>query len=430
VKGEFQPERLARVWHRYAVSSLMDTVYWLSEQEFRSTAVAYNPFPLTDETEQCPLREFLFFFLVLNGQRPLTLDFNTFCSSTGLDYNNGKYVAHPIPEAVKKELGKIAINPSYLNKTPVLKNSFLVAWRIQFTFVIQVLGGNYSSTEQVNLIQQLFAYCLIIGTQVDIGEIIYSDLVTKLLNKSRLKYISYPIFISCALQVLLGSNCTQDEKFGFLPCILSNSNFTKDVSKVTDIELMTHIITVNNQKDSVSPLPLAVNPKKGKSQTVTLTLPKSLGPEGFEQSHSVSSGTVPDPQDLERNIQLASTGLPSTLNECTRKSKPLPESTATPSKDSGGNIQPLDRDITSMTFDEGTAKTIPRPKGSLGDKDSGGNIPPTDMEPIHYPVADLMRTGAKYQVDQTRSTRLRYQSLPKNKGKPSHEGELDTQPIV
>ncbi|GKD40162.1 hypothetical protein Tco_1260369 [Tanacetum coccineum] len=79
--------------------------------------------------------------------------------------------------------------------------------------------------------------------------------------------------------------------------------------------------------------------------------------ESFEQSHLVSSGTVPDPQDLERDIQLASTGLPSTL-------------------------------------DEGT------------------------------------RTGAKYQVDQTQSTRLRYQSLPENEGKPSHEGELDTQPII
>ncbi|GJZ65448.1 hypothetical protein Tco_0622144 [Tanacetum coccineum] len=52
------------------------------------------------------------------------------------------------------------------------------------------------------------------------------------------------------------------------------------------------------------------------------------------------------------------------------------------------------------------------------------------MEPIHHPVTNLMRTGVKYQVDQTRSTRLTYQSLPKNKGKPSHEGELDTQPIV
>ncbi|GJV68695.1 retrovirus-related pol polyprotein from transposon TNT 1-94 [Tanacetum coccineum] len=31
VKGGFQPERLARVWHGYAVSSLMDTAYWSSE---------------------------------------------------------------------------------------------------------------------------------------------------------------------------------------------------------------------------------------------------------------------------------------------------------------------------------------------------------------------------------------------------------------
>ncbi|GJT41152.1 hypothetical protein Tco_0941017 [Tanacetum coccineum] len=340
-------------------------VYHNFLREFRSTAVAYNPFPLTDETEQCPLREFLFFFLVLNGQRPLTLDFNTFCSSTGLDYNNGKYVAHPIPEAVKKELGKIAINPSYLNKTPVLKNSFLVAWRIQFTFVIQVLGGNYSSTEQVNLIQQLFAYCLIIGTQVDIGEIIYSDLVTKLLNKSRLKYVSYPRFISCALQVLLGSNYTQDEKFGYLHDILSNSNFTKDLSKVTGVELTAHMIAVNNQRDSVSPLPLSAKPKKGKSQTVTLTLAKS---QGLEASGALSKkrqkpnllGTVPDLQDLERNIQLVSIGFPSTLDEGTRKSQPFPEGTATHPKDSRGNIQPLDRDLTSTNSDEGIPKTTLR----------------------------------------------------------------------
>ncbi|GJR49227.1 hypothetical protein Tco_1399748 [Tanacetum coccineum] len=180
---------------------------------------------------------------------------------------------------MKKELGKITINPTYLDKTPVLKNSFLVAWRILFTFVIQVLGGNYSSTEQVNFIQQLLANSLITGTEVDIGEIIYSDLVTKLLNKSRPKYVSYPRFISCSLQVLLVSEYTQDKKFGFLPPILSNSNFTKDPSKVTNIELTAHMIVVNNRRDLVSPPPLAAKPKKGKSQTVASTLPKLQGPE-------------------------------------------------------------------------------------------------------------------------------------------------------
>ncbi|GJZ65597.1 hypothetical protein Tco_0622293 [Tanacetum coccineum] len=240
---------------------------WNNMTVDNSTAVAYDPFPSIDEPEQRPLREFLNKFSVLNRQRPITLDFNTFCSSTGLDYNNGKYVAHTTPEAVKKELGKIAINP-----------------------------------------------------------------------------------------MLLGSDYTQDKKFRFLPSILSSSNFTKDPSKVIDIELMAHMIAVNNQKDSVSPPLLSAKPKKGKPQTMTPTLPKSQGPEasralskkrqkpkskkpptktkatstpkpteGSEQSHLVSSGTVPDPQDLERNIQLASMGLPFTLDEGTRQSQPLPE---------------------------------------------------------------------------------------------------------
>ncbi|GKD54615.1 hypothetical protein Tco_1288002 [Tanacetum coccineum] len=145
----------------------------------------------------------------------------------------------------------------------------------EFLIKFSVLGGNYSSTEQVNSIQQLLAYSLIIGTEVDLGEIIYSDLVTKLLNKSRLKYVSYPRFISCALQVLLGSEYTKDKKYGFLPPILSNSNITKDPSKVTDIELTAHMIVVNNRRDSMSLPPLVAKPKKGKSQTVASTLPKS-----------------------------------------------------------------------------------------------------------------------------------------------------------
>ncbi|GJT02298.1 hypothetical protein Tco_0823467 [Tanacetum coccineum] len=256
-----------------------------------------------------------------------------------------------------------------------------MAWRIRFTFVIQVLGGNYSSTEQVNSIQQLLAYSLITKNEVDIGEIIYSDLVTKLLNKSRLKYVSYLRFISCALKVLLGFEYTQGKKFGFLSPILSNSNFTKDPSKVTDIELTAHMIAINNQRDSGLEASGALSkkrkrPKSKKPPTETKVTSLKVT-EGSEQSNSVSSGTVPDPQDLERDIQLAR-----------------------------GNKHPFNRDITSTTPDEGTAKTMSRPEGSLRDKDSGGNIPPADMEPIHTPVVDPSRTGAKYQVDGTQSTRL------------------------
>ncbi|GJR72459.1 hypothetical protein Tco_0084824 [Tanacetum coccineum] len=184
-----------------AFTNCPSVVYQNFLREFWCTAIAYDPFPSTDEPEKCPFKEFLIKFLVSNGQRTLTLDFKTFCSITSLDYNNGKYVDHPTPE---------------------------------------VLGRNYSSTKQVNSIKQLLAYSLIIGT-------------------------------------------------------------------------------------------------KG---------------------------------------------------------------TATHPKDSGGNKQPLDRDITSTAPNEGTAKTTPRLEGSLGDNESEGNIPPTDMKPIHTTVTDpLGKTSSKVEPD-------------------------------
>ncbi|GJY30793.1 hypothetical protein Tco_0414288, partial [Tanacetum coccineum] len=109
-----------------AFTNCPSVIYQNFLREFWSTTVAYDPLSSTDETEQRPLREFLIKFSVLNGQRPLTLDFNTFCSSTGL-------------RLLRKNWAKL---PS-----------------------IRVLGGNYSSTEQVNSIQQLLAYCLITGTK-------------------------------------------------------------------------------------------------------------------------------------------------------------------------------------------------------------------------------------------------------------------------
>nr|GEV66370.1 retrovirus-related Pol polyprotein from transposon TNT 1-94 [Tanacetum cinerariifolium] len=176
-----------------------------------STDVAFDPFPSTDEPEKRPLKEFLIKFSVSNGQRPLTLDFQTFFHQLAL-------------------------------------------------IIIMVLSGNYSSTEQVNSIRQLLAYSLITGTEVDTREIIYSDL---------------------------------------------------DPSKVTKIKLMAHMIAINNQRDSVSPPPLAVKPKKWKSQTVTSTSPQSQGPKTsgafskkskIHKSKNLPTETKDEAQESEEDI--------------------------------------------------------------------------------------------------------------------------------
>ncbi|GKA96765.1 hypothetical protein Tco_0818860 [Tanacetum coccineum] len=306
------------------------------------TAITYDPNPPINNSEARPLKEYLIKFLVMNGKKPLILDYKTFVESTRLDYAKGTYVSHPSLEAVKAELAKIIENPILLDRTSVLKTAFLMAWRILFTFVVQVPNGNYSSTKQLNSIQQLIAYCLLTGTKVDIGEIIYSDLVTRLTNKSRQKYVSYPRFVSYALEVLLGP-------------IQSHP-----------IELTAFTVAVNNNEKSMSPIPFTVKKKKGKSQTVTLTLPQSQGPEALgslpqkrkkpkskkpptkakvtppleltedsEQSHSVSSSHVTDPQDPKINKQLPA-----------------------------------------------TVDTTPLLEGIRGNKDSEGLKPPADMEPL------------------------------------------------
>ncbi|GKE25811.1 hypothetical protein Tco_1441195, partial [Tanacetum coccineum] len=134
------------------------------------------------------------------------------------------------------------------------------------------------------------------------------------------------------------------------------------------------MIAVNNQKDSVSPLPLSGKKRKVKSHIVTPTLPK--------------------------NIQLPGTGLPFTSpDEGICKSQLLPEGTITDPKDSRGNVQPADKGLPSMTSNEGTAKTTPHPEGSLGDKDLDGNKPPADMKPINPTIANPLGTGDEYQPD-------------------------------
>ncbi|GJX02972.1 hypothetical protein Tco_0188888 [Tanacetum coccineum] len=207
-----------------------------------------DPKPPIDNSEARPLKEFIIKFIVLNVKKPLTLDFKTFYESTGLDYNQGNYVVHPSPKAVKAELAKIATKEALVNKTPVLKTSFLVAWRILLTFIVQ-------------------------GQR----------------------------FVSYALEVLLGFEYTQDQKFRSLLNALSQSNFTKYASKVTPIELMASIsmIEVINHPSIVTPLPCSGKNKKKKSQTFSQSKLKTQTPK--------ASGALPqkrkNPQSKKTSLQ-------------------------------------------------------------------------------------------------------------------------------
>ncbi|GKC16236.1 hypothetical protein Tco_1013018 [Tanacetum coccineum] len=153
-------------------------------REFWCIAVVEDPTPPEDDSEVRPLKEFITNFTVKNVKKSLALNFKTFVESTGLDYNQGNYVAHPSPEVVKAQLAKISTTKDLVQKNPVLKTTFLVAWRILFTFVVQVL------------------------------------------NMPRIN-------------------------FRILPNVLSPSNFIRDPSKVTPIELKDSVIAVHNLEYAV-----------------------------------------------------------------------------------------------------------------------------------------------------------------------------------
>nr|GEV71404.1 retrovirus-related Pol polyprotein from transposon TNT 1-94 [Tanacetum cinerariifolium] len=117
-----------------------------------------------------------------------------------------------------------------------------------------VLSRNHSSTKQLNSIQQLIVFSLLTGTKIDIREIIFSDLMTRIMAKLSFKNT---------------------------PNILSKIIFTKDPSSVLQTELTAFMVDVINHENAVSPLHVSKKKGKKKSQTVTQPKPKSHGLEDF-----------------------------------------------------------------------------------------------------------------------------------------------------
>ncbi|GKG33875.1 hypothetical protein Tco_0434034, partial [Tanacetum coccineum] len=76
-------------------------VYQNLLREFWCTAVATHPNSPTDDSKVRPLKEYKIKFSVMNGKKPLTLDYKTFVESTRVDYAKGTYVSHPSLEAVE-----------------------------------------------------------------------------------------------------------------------------------------------------------------------------------------------------------------------------------------------------------------------------------------------------------------------------------------
>ncbi|GJY09413.1 hypothetical protein Tco_0377598 [Tanacetum coccineum] len=163
----------------------------LNIREFQCTALVEKPTPANEDSEPLPLKESGIRFTLKNRGTPLYIGYKTFCQNTRLEYNNGQYVDFPQTEAIKAELLKLGLH-NYKNEDPEVLE----------------LGGNKSSTDQLNSNQHMIVFSVLTGTKIDIGEIIYNDLVTRFSDGFRNKYVAYPRFISYVLERLLNTDYT------------------------------------------------------------------------------------------------------------------------------------------------------------------------------------------------------------------------------
>ena len=214
-------------------------------------------------------------FSVYNGKKKLTLNYKTFLKATGLDYTEN---FAPLPKEDEVKALLLTLGPhdrfhpdvapgTLLAKAPIVKTWFPAPWRILMTFVIQVLGGNKSSMKQLNTHQSMIVFSLLEGIKIDVGEIIYKDLLTKLTGKSRQKLMSYPRFISCVLRNLLGVEYLRPDVMGFKPDVLHKTNYSCDPLEVTLVALTPYMLTCIQGANVVSPIPSPIRKeKKKKSQ--------------------------------------------------------------------------------------------------------------------------------------------------------------------
>ncbi|GKC08953.1 hypothetical protein Tco_1000563 [Tanacetum coccineum] len=252
-----------------------------------------------------------------------------------------------------------------LNTLTFNKGLFSPQWKFLFHTIIHCLSSKSTSWDQIPTNIATAVICLATNQVYNFSKLIFDGMMRHLDAKK--KFVMYPRFIPVFLTNQLKN----------VPVPLDHFPINALTTKVFSFMV-----------------------KKGKknSRNVTPLFPPMLAhDQGFkegcsEELHPKEKGFI-----NSFALPISSCSFVLVLKSYYRKAAELGTSLYLIVEVILGNKQPLDRDITSTTLDEGTAKITPHPKGSLGNKDSGGNIPPADMEPIHTPVADLLGTGAKYQ---------------------------------
>nr|GEW81738.1 hypothetical protein [Tanacetum cinerariifolium] len=191
-------------------------------------------------------------FTLANFDKPLSFVLDEISSIIGLNYSEN-YVSAPTKETVRACLATLGLvdkkNPklsstALVNSYPLKVIYFSPIWMVVMLYVVKCLGGMQGSHDRLTINQQVIAYILIWGLDVDIGNIIFSELVAKLQSrkKGRLPNAYYTRFISLVIEHLLGENYHSNKRLTFKPLTISAISFK--TSSTSEVALTSHMLKV------------------------------------------------------------------------------------------------------------------------------------------------------------------------------------------
>ena len=185
--------------------------------------------------------------------QPLTFSKKEFIEATGLPT-----VENPVPlppkETVRAGLATLGLmdkekpaltSTDLVHSSPLKMKYFSPTWKIFMQYIVKCLGGMQGSHDQMNINQQTIAYCLIFGLNIDIGDIIYSDLIGKLQNGKktyREANICYTRYLSLVFENLLGANYSSSDLTLIKPHVITTASFQKPLA--SEVGLTAHMLQV------------------------------------------------------------------------------------------------------------------------------------------------------------------------------------------
>ncbi|GJR91371.1 hypothetical protein Tco_0215382 [Tanacetum coccineum] len=192
----------------------------------------------------------------------LSFDLGVFSSVIGLKPSEN-CVSVPPKETMKPGLATLGLfdekhphlsSTDLINSSPVRIKYFLPKWRVLMQYIVKCLGGMQGSHDQLNVNRQTIAYCLCWELEIDIADILFSDLIASLhptSGKPEPKTnISYTRYLSLIMEHLLEDKYKNDDLLSLKPHNTTATTFKPTLEN--EVALIAHMCKVA----ALSPYPI------------------------------------------------------------------------------------------------------------------------------------------------------------------------------